>query len=36
VRDDGNVVGLLFAGNDTQTYACAIQNVLAQLKCQIA
>jgi hypothetical protein len=36
VGDDGKVVGLLFAGNDTQTYACAIQNVLDQLNCRIA
>jgi hypothetical protein len=33
VRDDGMVVGLLFAGNGTQTYACAIDNVLNQLIC---
>jgi hypothetical protein len=33
VRDDGMVVGLLFAGNGIQTYACAIDNVLNQLAC---
>jgi hypothetical protein len=32
---DGTVVGLLFAGNGTQTYACDITNVLAALNCQV-
>jgi hypothetical protein len=32
---DGMVVGLLFAGNGTQTYACDIGNVLGALNCQL-
>jgi hypothetical protein len=36
VRDDGMVLGLLFAGNGTQTYACDISNVLTQLNCTVA
>lgn len=36
VRDDGTVIGLLYAGNGTQTYACPIANVLALLNCHIA
>jgi len=36
VRDDGMVVGLLYAGNGTQTYACPIANVLAWSGCQLA
>ncbi|MEJ0037751.1 MAG: trypsin-like serine protease [Gammaproteobacteria bacterium] len=36
VRDDGMLVGLLFAGNGSQTYACAIDNVMRQLDCQLA
>jgi len=36
VRDDGKVLGLLFAGTDSQTYACGIDNVLSQLNCTIA
>jgi hypothetical protein len=36
VRDDGMVLGLLFAGNGTQTYACDIGNVLTQLNCTLA
>jgi hypothetical protein len=35
VRDDGMVVGLLFAGNGTQTFACDIGQVLAQLNCNL-
>jgi hypothetical protein len=31
VRDDGNIVGLLFAGTSTQTYACSIDSVLGDL-----
>jgi hypothetical protein len=34
VRDsDGAVLGLLFAGTDSETYACGIDNVLSQLNC---
>lgn len=36
VRDDGMVVGLLYAGNGTQTYACPIGNVLSRLNCRLA
>jgi hypothetical protein len=37
VRDaDGAVVGLLFAGTESQTYACSIDNVLSQLNCTMA
>ncbi|MFL6676015.1 MAG: trypsin-like serine protease [Massilia sp.] len=36
VREDGKVVGLLYAGNDTQTYACDIAKVFAALDCQLA
>jgi hypothetical protein len=35
VRDDGKIVGLLFAGNGEQTYACAIDTILQKLKCNI-
>jgi hypothetical protein len=36
VRDsDGMVLGLLYAGNGTQTYACPIMPVLTALQCQL-
>jgi hypothetical protein len=35
VRDDGMVVGLLYAGNGTQTYACPIDSVLSGLTCTL-
>jgi hypothetical protein len=35
VRADGTVLGLLFAGNGTQTYACDIGDVLRQLNCTV-
>jgi hypothetical protein len=31
----GEVLGLLYAGNGTQTYACPIQTVLAALNCNL-
>ncbi len=33
VRSSGEIVGLLYAGNGTQTYACPIDEVLKKLKC---
>jgi hypothetical protein len=36
VKDTGEIVGLLYAGNGTQTYACAIANVLAAFSCALA
>ncbi len=35
VRDDGMVIGLLYAGNGTQTYACPIDIVLSNLNCTL-
>jgi hypothetical protein len=35
VRDDGKILGLLFAGNGEQTYACPIDTVLQTLNCGI-
>jgi hypothetical protein len=35
VRDDGMMVGLLFAGNGVQTYACAVDGVMKQLNCRL-
>jgi hypothetical protein len=36
VRDsDGMVLGLLYAGNGTQTYACPIAAVLSALDCRV-
>jgi hypothetical protein len=35
VREDGAVLGLLYAGNGTQTYACPIDVVLANLSCTL-
>jgi hypothetical protein len=35
VRADGLVVGLLYAGNGTQTYACPIDSVLSGLTCTL-
>jgi hypothetical protein len=35
VRDDGMLVGLLYAGNGTQTYACSIDNVFNALGCTL-
>ncbi len=32
----GEVIGLLYAGNGTQTYACPIQSVLTALNCTLA
>ena len=31
----GEVIGLLYAGNGTQTYACPIQAVLTALNCSL-
>lgn len=36
VSTTGEVLGLLYAGNGTQTYACPIQTVLAALNCTLA
>jgi hypothetical protein len=36
VKDTGEVVGLLYAGNGTQTYACPIDKVLTALTCSLA
>jgi hypothetical protein len=37
VRDsDGMLLGLLYAGNGTQTYACPIAPVLSALQCKLA
>jgi len=35
VSTTGEVLGLLYAGNGTQTYACPIQTVLAALSCTL-
>lgn len=35
MRIDGMVLGLLYAGNGTHTYACDINNVLRTLQCQL-
>jgi hypothetical protein len=35
VRDDGKIVGLLFAGNGQQTYVCPIDTILKNLNCSI-
>jgi hypothetical protein len=35
VRADGMVLGLLYAGNGTQTYACPISEVLAAFDCSL-
>jgi hypothetical protein len=36
LRDNGEVVGLLHAGNGQQTYACPIDAVLQALGCTLA
>lgn len=36
VSTTGEVLGLLYAGNGTQTYACPIQTVLALMSCTLA
>lgn len=36
VSTNGEILGLLFAGNGTQTYACPIQAVLTGLNCTLA
>lgn len=36
VRENGEVVGLLYAGNGQQTYACPIETVLRELRCSLA
>lgn len=37
VRDsDGMVLGLLYGGNGTQTYACPISSVMTRLNCRLA
>jgi hypothetical protein len=36
VRGTGEVVGLLFAGNGQQTYACPIESVMDALGCELA
>jgi hypothetical protein len=33
VRSNGEVIGLLYAGNGQQTYACPIEDILASLRC---
>lgn len=35
VRDDEKIVGLLYAGNGSQTYACPIDLVFAALNCKL-
>jgi hypothetical protein len=35
IREDGMLVGLLFAGNGIQTYACTADNVLNQMACTL-
>lgn len=35
VRADGKVLGILYAGNGVQTYACPIDTVLSELKCTL-
>lgn len=35
VKTTGEIVGLLYAGNGTQTYACPIDEVLKKLKCTL-
>jgi hypothetical protein len=35
LRESGEVVGLLFAGNGEQTFACPINTVLQQLNCTL-
>lgn len=36
VRNDGAVLGLLYAGNGVQTYACPMASIAAALNCQLA
>lgn len=36
VRSNGEVVGLLYAGNGQQTYACPIETILASFNCTLA
>ena len=36
VNENGAVVGLLYAGNSTQIYACPIDEVLQSLNCTLA
>lgn len=36
VRTNGQVVGLLYAGNGQQTYACPIDEVMSSLRCTLA
>jgi hypothetical protein len=36
VRSDGMVLGLLYAGNGIQAYACTIGDVLMSLECELA
>ena len=36
IKTNGEVVGLLYAGNGTQTYACPIDKVLTALSCSLA
>lgn len=36
VRETGEIVGLLYAGNGQQTYACPIDSVLGMLQCSLA
>ena len=35
VRPSGEIVGLLYAGNGQQTYACRIDDVFTALKCKL-
>jgi hypothetical protein len=35
VRDDGKILGLLYAGNGQETYACTIDMVMQMLNCSI-
>lgn len=36
VRTNGEIIGILYAGNGQQTYACPIDTVLKDLKCTLA
>lgn len=36
LRTNGEVIGILYAGNGQQTYVCPIDTVLNELKCKIA
>jgi hypothetical protein len=36
MRTNGEVIGILYAGNGSQTYACSIESALAALSCTLA